>query len=139
MITQDLRRIICAKEVQDTANVALQNVKEALAPRLSDVSLMEEVYAKFREYVAGIKSSQHSERRREFLFIFAYLYCPTVLVGGTMPKGYRGKLKELLHVESPSAISNYTSDLFFLYNHYQDFREVVEGAYAYIAERMKIE
>ena len=67
------------------------------------------------------------------------IYCPSVLVGGTMPKGFRGILKELLHVESPSAISNYTSDLFFLYNHYKDFREIVEGAYQYISGAMNLD
>ena len=139
MITLDLRRIVCAKELQDSANVAQQVIKEAMSPRLSDVSMMGEIYRHFKDFVSGVKVNRHSERKREFLFIIAYLYCPSVLVGGTMPKGFRGILKELLHVESPSAISNYTSDLFFLYNHYEDFREIVEGAYQYISGAMNLD
>lgn len=138
MITLDLRRIRCAKDLQDTANGALRVAKEALVPRLSDKGLIGEMYAHFRDYIKGIKIVHHPERRREFLFIIAYLYCPSVLIGGTMPRGFRGALKEVMHVESPSAISNYASDLFFLYNHYSDFREIVEGAYSYIIDKMDL-
>lgn len=113
--------------------------KEALEPRLSDTGLIEEIYKYFLEFVKKVCKPSHSEKRKEFMFIVAYLYCPAVLIGGTMPKGFRGKLKELLNVGSPSAISNYTSDLMFLYNHYQDFREIVEGAYSYISEHMNLD
>lgn len=139
MITLDLRRITCAKDLQDVANGALATAKEALKPRLSDTSLIGEIYSHFREFISSMGKSHHSEKRREFMFIIAYLYCPNVLIGGTMPKGFRGILKELFHVESPSAISNYTTDLFFLYNHYRDFREVVEGAYKHIVEAMRLD
>lgn len=139
MITLDLRRITCARDLQETANGALAVAKEALEPRLSDTSLIGEIYTHFRNFIKGLGKSHHSERRREFMFIVAYLYCPSVLIGGPMPRGFRGILKELLHVESPSAISNYTTDLFFLYNHYKDFREIVEGAFCYISGMMNLD
>lgn len=139
MITLDLRRITRAKDLQETANRALEVTKQALAPRLSDTGLIAEIYAHFCDFVKGLGKSHHSERRREFMFIIAYLYCPSVLIGASMPRGFRGVLKELLHVESPSAISNYTTDLFFLYNHYKDFRDVVEGAYNHIACSMSLD
>ena len=136
MITLDLHRITCARDLQQTANGALAIANEALKPRLSDTSLIGEMYEHFRNFIKSLGKSHHSERRREFMFIIAYLYCPSVLIGGSMPRGFRGILKDLLHVESPSAISNYTADLFFLYNHYKDFREIVEGAYNYMSQAM---
>ena len=138
MIKRDLRRIKCAKELQETANGAMIVAKAALSPRLKDVDLLPEIYYNFLGYLKDAKLPPHQERRREFLFIVFYLYCPSVLIGYAMPRGFRNKLKELLHVESPSAVSNYTTDLFFLYNHYADFREVVENAYNYIVEKMNL-
>lgn len=139
MITLDLRRIRCAKELQDTANGALAVAKEALTPKLYDLTLIKEMYQHFRDFLKSVNNPHHAERRREFLFIISYLFCPNVLIGGTMPRGFRGVLKDVLHVESPSAISNYTSDLFFLYNHYADFREAVELAYEYISQKMDMD
>lgn len=138
MITHDLRRITRAKELQDSAKEVEKLVKETLSPRLNDVGLLRDIYRHFKDFVDGVKTKRHTEGRREFLFIVAYLYCPSVLVGGTMPKGFRGLLKDILHVESPSAISNYTSDLLFIYEHYRDFRELVEGAFTYIADKMNL-
>lgn len=135
MITMDLRRIKCAKELQDTVNQAMKVVEDALTPRLTDWTQIEIIYQHFKDFIKKI-GPHHSERRREFLFIVVMLYCPSVLIGGSMPRGFRGKLKDLLKVESPSAISNYTSDLLFLYNHYQDFRDVVVAAYWYISAVM---
>lgn len=139
MITLDLRRIRCAKDLQDAAKGAMSVTEEALSPRLTDQGLLGEMYAHFQNFVRGLKKPHHHEMKREFLFIVTYLYCPTVLIGGTMPRGFRGVLKGLMKVESPSAISNYVSDLLFLYNHYQDFRQVVEGAYSYISEAMHLD
>lgn len=139
MITRDISRIRCAKELQDTANGALAVAKEALAPKLHDLNLIKDIYRHFKDFLRETDNPPHGERRREFLFIFSCLFCPNVLIGGTMPRGYRGALKDVLNVDSPSAISNYTSDLFFLYNHYADFRETVELAYEYIAQKMDID
>lgn len=138
-MTLDLRRIVCAKDLKDTAKGAMKVVDDALAPRLEDRSLIAEMYEHFRDYVKGQRSPHHSEKRREFLFIVAYFYFPSVLIGGTMPKGFRSILKGVLNVESPSAISNYVADLLFLYNHYLDFRQTVEGAYSHIVCSMHLD
>lgn len=138
MITFDLRRIVCAKDLQDTAKEALKISEDALTPRLDDWGLLDDIYRHYKDFLSKMSSSHHSEKRKEFIFIVTYLYCPTVLIGGSMPRGFRGKLKELLHVESPSAISNYASDLLFLYSHYQDFRRFVEDAFDYISSSLPL-
>lgn len=139
MTTIDLRRIKCANSLRSDARQAILVAEDALKPALSDMSLIGDIYRHFKDFLKQLSQPINSEKRREFLFIVAYLYCPSVLIGDSMPRGFRGVLKDILHVESPSAISNYTSDLMFLYNHYQDFREIVEGGFSYIVKSMGLD
>ena len=135
MITMDMRRIICAKELQARADDAMMVVREALTPKLHDQSRIDEISRLFSEYIRE-NAGKFTEKKRALLFVMVYLYCPAVLLGESMPRGFRDRLKDLLGVGSPSAVSNYTTDLLFFYNHYKDFRKVVEDAYAYIMARM---
>jgi len=74
--------------------------------------------------------------KKEFVFIVLYLYCPATLVGGKALPGIREKMAEILGYNAASAVSNITADVAFLYQHYRDFRQEIDLAYAYILAQL---
>lgn len=139
MFTLDLCKIKCAKASLESAKEASDKAKEALKPILQDFDLMADVLNHFTVYLSARSQKMNAERRKQFLFIIMYLFHPSALLGAAMPRGFRERLKNLLHVEAPTIISNNTNDLLFLYYHYRDFRSSVNEAYSYIAQEMNIE
>lgn len=139
MITLDLIKIRSAKEAISQAKDAANKAKEALRPILEDANLMGEVLRNFLQFLTTRSEVMNADKRKQFLFIIVYLFCPSSLLGDAMPRGFRERLRVLLHVDAPTVISNNIADLLFLYNHYEDFRTGVNDAYSYIAEEMHIE
>lgn len=139
MFTLDLCKIKCAKASLESAKEASDKAKEALKPILQDLNLMADVLKYFTGFLSARSQTMNADKRKQFLFIIMYLFHPSALLGGAMPRGFRERLRNLLHVEAPTIISNNTNDLLFLYHHYRDFREGVNDAYSYIAEEMNIE
>lgn len=135
----DLQKILSIKNAKDFIKEAIEMVSESTRPLLANRSEMKEVYDVYQEYLRTKGITWDTERRKHFLFVIIYIYCPNVLIGDPMPKGFRRELKELLNVGANSVISNHSRDLLFLYRQYRDFREEVDAAYEYISERMGIE
>lgn len=135
----DLQKILGIKSAKDFIKEAIEMVSESTRPLLSNRGDMKEVHKVYQEYLAEKGVKWDTERRKHFLFIVIYIYCPNVLIGDPMPKGFRRELKELLNVGANSVISNHSRDLLFLYRQYRDFKEEVDSAYDYISERMGIE
>lgn len=135
----DLQKILSIKNAKDFIKEAIEMVSESTRPLLANRSEMKEVYDVYQEYLRTKGIAWDTERRKHFLFVIIYIYCPNVLVGDPMPKGFRRELKELLNVRANTVISNHSRDLLFLYRQYRDFREEVDAAYNYISERMGIE
>lgn len=131
----DLSKIRFAKDAMAETERLNQKVCEALEPRIKDVGLLGEVYSWFVKWSGRVMDASD---RKKFLFIAMYLFCPSVLIGHTMPRGLRGRIKELIHVKSVTTISNEVSNLLFFYNHYKDFKTDVDKAYSYIAEGMSL-
>ena len=135
----DLQKILSIKNAKEFIKEAIEMVSESTRPLLANRSEMKEVYDVYQEYLRTKGIAWDTERRKHFLFVIIYIYCPNVLVGDPMPKGFRRELKELLNVRANTVISNHSRDLLFLYRQYRDFREEVDAAYNYISERMGIE
>ena len=139
MNAMDLSKLRVAKDLEEDVKQTERKVNEALRPSLSDVGLLGEVYRKFLSFIEGSKKVMDANNRKKFLFIAVYLFCPSVLIGHTMPRGFRDRVKELINAKSASTVSNDVANLLFLYNHYKDFRDDVDRAYEFIAEGMCLE
>ena len=129
----DLSKIRFAKDAAKECEQMQRKVSEALEPMVKDASLVGEVYRLFLDWHG---KELDAGNRKKFLFVAVYLFCPSVLIGHTMPRGFRDRIKELINAKSATIVSNDVSNLLFLYNHYRDFREDVDSAYAYVADAM---
>ena len=139
MISLDLRRISCAKQLQDATRDAMALLQDSLTPSLSDMGLIQEMYDHFKSFLIQQGMPLNANNRKKFLFVAVYLFCPSVLIGNTMPRGFRDKIRELINAKSATVVSNDVANLLFYYNCYKDFREDVENAYCYIVENMNID
>lgn len=139
MSSMDLSKLRVAKDFEEDIKQTERKVNEALRPSLSDVGLLGEVYRLFLSFVEKSRKVMDTNNRKKFLFIAVYLFCPSVLIGHTMPRGFRDRVKELINARSASTVSNDVANLLFLYNHYKDFRDDVDSAYAFISDGMSLE
>lgn len=135
-MSMDVSKIRSAKDTMDKIEELKETVKVALAPVLTDTTLIAKVYGLYKSYVAEKGEEMDVIHRKRFLFIAVYLFCPSVLVGGKMPMGLREKLSNVMRINSASTISNEVVSLLFLYGCYQDFRDGVNEAFAYISSEM---
>ena len=136
MMSMDISKIRSAKDSMDKIEELKENVRVALSPVLTDTALISKVYGLYKEYVANRGEELDVVHRKRFLFIAVYLFCPSVLIGGKMSMGLRAILCNVMRINSASTISNEVVSLLFLYGCYQDFREGVNDAFAYIASEM---
>ena len=110
----------------------------ALEPSIKDISLVVEVYRLFVDFIQSSGKLMDANNRKKFLFVAVYLFCPSVLIGHTMPRGFRDRIKELINAKSATTVSNDVANLLFLYNHYKDFKDDVDNAYSHIVEGMRL-
>ena len=132
----DLSKLRIAKDFEEDIKQIERKVQEALEPSFKDVNLLGEVYSRFLSFVEKGKRVMDTNNRKKFLFIAVYLFCPSVLIGHTMPRGFRDRIKELIGAKSASTVSNDVANLLFIYNHYKDFRDDVNLVYSHIVESM---
>lgn len=136
MESMNLRRIAEAKKLGEVVRQAEVAVSDALKPEVEDTNLLPKVYELYLTFVGNNGESLDVNKRRTFLFVVAYLFCPSALIGKKMPSGLRQKILDTMHLGAGSIISRYMSDLMFWYNHYKEFREDVNNAYAYVVDAM---
>lgn len=134
----DLSKIRTAKESVDGIKEMRKKVDEALEPTIKDARLLGAVYDSFRQFMSSRGWAMDAGNRKKFLFIVFYLFCPAVLIGESLPRGFRDRLRDLIGAKSASVVSNDVANLMFLYVHYSDFRKDVEDAYSFISESMDI-
>lgn len=132
----DLSRLRVAKDAMNEMEQLEKEKNAALEPTIKDVGLVGEVYGRFLDFIQWSGRAMDANNRKKFLFVAVYLFCPSVLIGHTMPRGFRDRIRELINAKSATTVSNDVANLLFLYNHYRDFREDVDSAYSYIAEKM---
>lgn len=136
MESMNLRRILEAQKLGENVKLAEKAVNEALSPVIKDSNLIDDVFAHFLRFCGCEGNALDVSKRRIFLFVAAYLFCPSSLIGKKMPSGLRQKLLDTMHIGAGSIISRYMSDLMFWYNHYKEFREDVNNAYSYVLSAM---
>ena len=136
MVSMDLSRLRVAKDAMNEMEQLEKEKNAALEPTIKDVGLVGEVYGRFLDFIQWSGRAMDANNRKKFLFVAVYLFCPSVLIGHTMPRGFRDRIRELINAKSATTVSNDVANLLFLYNHYRDFREDVDSAYSYIAEKM---
>lgn len=139
MISMDLSKIRFAKGAAEDVKLLEQNINSALEPTIKDLSLVEQVYEQFLSFLQWSGKVMDVNNRKKFLFIAVYLFCPSVLIGHTMPRGFRDRVKDLINAKSATTVSNDVANLLFLYNHYKDFREDVDSAYAFVADGLNLQ
>ena len=138
MISMDLSKIRFAKDASEEIRQMEHDVSEALKPAIADADFVGEVYRRFLSFIEGSGKVMDANNRKKFLFIAVYLFCPSVFIGHTMPRGFRDRIKELIHAKSATTVSNDVSNLLFLYNHYKGFREDVDNAYSFIVQDLSL-
>ena len=139
MISMDLSKIRFAKGAAEDVKLLEQKINSALEPTIKDLSLVEQVYEQFLSFLQWSGKVMDVNNRKKFLFIAVYLFCPSVLIGHTMPRGFRDRVKDLINAKSATTVSNDVANLLFLYNHYKDFREDVDSAYAFVADGLNLQ
>lgn len=134
----NVQRILEAQKLDRNVKLAEKAVNEALNPILKDLRLIDDVFAHFLRFCGCEGCTLGVNNRRVFLFVVAYIFCPSSLIGRKMPSGFRQKLLDVMTINAGSIISRYMSDLMFWYNHYKEFREDVNNAYSYILSAMGV-
>ena len=138
MVSMDLSKIRFARDAMAEMKHLERETNAALEPSIKDISLVVEVYRLFVDFIQSSGKLMDANNRKKFLFVAVYLFCPSVLIGHTMPRGFRDRIKELINAKSATTVSNDVANLLFLYNHYKDFKDDVDNAYSHIVEGMRL-
>lgn len=138
MVSMDLSKIRFARDAMAEMKHLERETNAALEPSIKDVSLVVEVYRLFVDFIQSRGKLMDANNRKKFLFVAVYLFCPSVLIGHTMPRGFRDRIKELINAKSATTVSNDVANLLFLYNHYKDFKDDVDNAYSHVVEGMRL-
>ena len=78
-------------------------------------------------------------KRKKFIFIILFLYAPSVLAGGRMPRGLRDKIAESVNISDKTFISHNIETVVVLYNNYKGFRKDIEYIYSEIVSHLRDE
>ncbi len=115
-----MQRMSAMKSLEEQEKALKFRREKLFAPPLGDPSLVPLVHASFeRRCTIGSLKVRH----RMFLFIFALLFCPQVLIGGKVPRGYRKRIVPLYPNLSPCRHSAQWEQIMFEFAHYPAFRD----------------
>ena len=128
------------KSIRKQKSILSERESELSAPIMSDLDYIPTIYKWFCEIqdfrdCPGNKDSVHI--RKKFIFIILFLYAPSVLAGGRMPKGLRDKIAESVNISDKTFISHNIETVVVHYNNYKDFRKDIEYIYTGIVSRLK--
>ncbi len=130
------------KTIRDQKRRLSEREAELSNPILADLTFVPKVYEWFNE-ISGKRDcpprKDSVKSRKQFIFIILFLYSPSVLAGGKMPKGLRKAITEAVNLHSESTISDNCADVVFLYQNYKDFRRDIDYLYSEILSRLKVE
>lgn len=110
-------------------------------PYMTDRNFIKHIYEIFIEILNERDCNPRIDsviQRKKFIFIVLYLYAPSVLAGGKMPKGLREDICKALNFHSVSTISDNCSDVVFLFQNYGDFSRDVLELFNMIIKRMEV-
>lgn len=103
----------------------------------NDTETARQVYGFFPDTVIG--GAMKAERRRQFIFVILYLYAPSRLFAGKMPKGLRRAIAKTLGVQSHTILSDNANDVLKRYEIYKSWARDVDSVLGVILERLKIQ
>lgn len=135
----DFKKLVDLKKIREDIDNLKEYERKFAAPVISDVTRVKEAYDIFVEILSERDCPPRIEsvtQRKKFIFIALYIFCPGVLIGDKMPKGFRRLLSETLNIPG-TLVSNNCDDIVFLYQNYRDFNTDVETLYSEILERME--
>lgn len=128
------------KAIREQKSRLSERENELSAPVLSDLELIPVIYEWFKDVLSEMAFPPQAEcitQRKKFIFIILFLYAPSVLAGGRMPKGLRDKIAESVNISDKTFISHNIETVVVLYNNYKDFRKDIEYIYTGIVSRLK--
>lgn len=136
----DFNRIIQLKKIRMEKSLLSEKEMSLSEPLLTDRSFIKHIYDTFIEILNERDCKPRIDsviQRKKFIFIVLYLYAPSVLAGGKMPKGLREDICKALDFHSVSTISDNCADVVFLYQNYSDFSRDVSELYDMIIKRLE--
>ena len=139
-MTKEFSSIIELKSIREQKSRLSERENELSSPELKDLTLIPKIYGWFKEILAGRDCPPNPEsvtQRKKFLFIVLFLFTPSTLAGGRIPKGVRAALADVLPEVSPCVISSNIADILFIYNNYKEFRSDIEEVYEGILNRLR--
>lgn len=140
-MTKEFSSIVELKSIREQKSRLSERETELSSPILTDLKLIPEIYAWFKEIHSTTNkhiNSDNVSQRKKFLFIVLFLFAPSVLAGGRVPNGIRSEIARVFPDVSPCVISNNITDVSFIYQQYKDFRHDIEYLYNQILERLKV-
>lgn len=137
----DFDKIIRLKEIRIEKSALSEKETSLSEPILRDRCMICGLYNLFKDALNEKGCPPRAEsvtQRKKFIFIVLYLYAPSVLAGGKMPKGLREEICKALNFHSVSTISDNCSDIVFLYQNYSNFSSDVKDIFEYIMSRLDV-
>ena len=136
----DFDKIIQLKRLRMEMSTLSEKETSLSEPLLYDRNLISDLYKLFKEALnkrGCLLRAESVTQRKKFIFIVLYLYAPSVLAGGKMPKGLREDICKALDFHSVSTISDNCSDIVFLYQNYSTFSSDVKYLFKEIMNKME--
>ena len=130
------------KTIREKKSRLSEREYELSTPIMSDLNYIPSIYQCFCDILdsrdcPGYKDSVHN--RKKFIFIILFLYAPSVLAGGRMPRGLRDKIAESVNISDKTFISPHIETVVVLYNNYKGFRKDIEYIYSEIVSHLRDE
>ena len=139
-MTREFSSIAELKSIREQKSRLSERERELSSPVLHDVSLIPEIHGWFKDILSANCCTPCIDsvlQRKKFLFIVLFLFAPSVLAGGRLPKGIRHELSCVFPKISPCVISNNIADVAFIYQNYKDFRQDIDYLYTVIVNRLR--
>lgn len=109
----------------------IASLKKSLTrPLIRDEKLVYQIYNYITE--GGKHPFNKVYDREKFIYVIAYIFSPSALIGRKMKNGIRKMLADCLGVKTENAISNNLNQAIFDYNTYADFRNETNELFAKI-------
>ena len=139
-MTREFSSISELKSIREQKSRLSERERELSSPVLHDVSLIPKIYGWFKDILSVNCCTPCIDsvlQRKKFLLIVLFLFAPSVLAGGRLPKGIRHELSSVFPKLSPCVISNNIADVAFIYQNYKDFRQEIDYLYTVIVNRLR--
>lgn len=122
----NIGKILALQTLRNSYQTLSEQLEEMSQPILTNWNIIPELYEVFKKVFSSRPQNNQVYFRQKFLFVILYLFCPDVLVGEKMPRGFRPILAKIFHLKSGTPISDNCSSLMVLYKSYIDFSRDVD-------------